>query len=192
MEAPFLGGWVVCRIDLTACKVGFLGKLKQSSNANCDYAYGSQNLNGSAIQNLIDYRLRRASIEMQSSIRKALLPFSLRQVSFFTLVVIVDNPGIRLAQVAEVLGVERPKLVAIINELQKAELIRRDPDLKDRRAFALNPTDRGLVLYQNAMGAVKGHEERMTADLTEDEVLVLKRALHKIEMIGHSTDGLGP
>ncbi|MGR3617739.1 MAG: MarR family winged helix-turn-helix transcriptional regulator [Paracoccaceae bacterium] len=135
---------------------------------------------------LTNYRIKRAANAIHSEIHRALKPLGLRMLSFFALTVIVDNPGIRLAQVAQILAMERPNLVAIVDQLQKSGWITRDADPRDRRAFALNPTTSGFAVCRAALDIVQEHERTMTAALDSEEEEVLRRALFKIEIAGRT------
>lgn len=127
------------------------------------------------------YTMKRAFHEIQGDINAELAPLGLRMLSFSALVVIVDNPGLRQSHLADALMIERPNLVIVVDELERRELISRDPAPDDRRAYALRPTDAGLTLYDQAIIAVRAHEARMTKSLSKAEHKALITALRQIE-----------
>lgn len=130
------------------------------------------------------YGMKRAFNAIQADVNAALAPFDLRMVTFSALVVIVDNPGLRQTQLADLLSIERPNLVVILDELERRELISRDRAVDDRRAYALQVTLAGRRLHDKALAAVNAHEARMTAGLNPAERADLIRMLRRIEMNG--------
>lgn len=137
------------------------------------------------------YGMKRAFNAIQADVNAVLAPFDLRMVTFSALVMIVDNPGLRQSQLADVLAIERPNLVLIIDELERRDLIIRERAADDRRAYALMVTLAGRRLHDKALAAVQAHEARMTAGLTEGERAQLIRALRRIEDNGGMDHGSG-
>ncbi|GHF33507.1 MarR family winged helix-turn-helix transcriptional regulator [Seohaeicola zhoushanensis] len=127
------------------------------------------------------YAMKRAFLGVQADLNRVLAAYGLRMMTFSALVVIVDNPGLRQAQLSDALAVERPNMVALVAELVKAGLITRNPAPDDRRAQALEPTDRGRALCAEAIAAVETHEAQLTRDLDETELRALMRALALVE-----------
>lgn len=132
------------------------------------------------------YSLKRAMATVQTDVNAALAPFDLRMVTFSALAVIVDNPGLKQAQLADALAIERPNLVLIVDELEGRDLITRERDRDDRRAYALQATLAGRRLRDKAYAAVSRHEEKMTKGLTEEERQALISALRRIEANGRN------
>lgn len=127
------------------------------------------------------YYMKRAFNVVQADLSQTLRPFGLRMLTYSALTVIADNPGLRQAQLAGALAMERPNMVAIIEELHGRGLIRRDRDPTDRRAYALMPSPEGRQLCERANRAVKRHEARMFGFLDENERAALLRALRRVE-----------
>lgn len=120
---------------------------------------------------------------MMSDLNATLKPFELRLLSYTALVLIVDNPSIRMSQLAAAMDVERPNMVVIVDALESRELISRQRLETDRRAYALNITLAGRRLYEKATVAVHAHEERLTRQLdakTRDKVIEAMKLILKI------------
>lgn len=136
------------------------------------------NVSDATLRNFIGYHMKRAFNVVQSDLARTLKPFDLRMLTYTALVLIVDNPGMRQAQLADAMDIERPNLVVIIDELERRELIIRDRVPTDRRAYALKATLAGRQLYEKAIAAVTAHEEHLLVGLdagTRDTVIsVLK------------------
>ncbi|MCB5200695.1 MarR family transcriptional regulator, partial [Loktanella sp. TSTF-M6] len=90
-------------------------------------------------------------------------------------------------ELARALGVERSGMVALIDELESADLIRRDPVPGDRRVQALQPTDRGIARFDALVALVRAHEARCFAGLDDTEKDTLLHLLHKVRTGGNST-----
>lgn len=134
------------------------------------------------------YAMKRAFNAIRADVNATLEPFQLRMVTFSALMIIVDKPGLRQSQLAEILSMERSNVVLIVDELENRELVTRERTVGDRRAYALKVTLAGRRLHDQALAAVKQHEERMMAGLTEAERLALFKGLRIIEKNGRNDD----
>ena len=143
---------------------------------------GSQrDIRDATLRRFSGYNMKRAFNTVQTDVNRVLAPFGLRMVTFSALVIIVDNPGLRQSQLADALSVERPNLVLIVDDLERRGLISRNPSPKDRRAYALNPTDDGAKLYRAAVAAVGDHDAWITRHLSDAERATLIPVLQRIE-----------
>lgn len=137
------------------------------------------------------YHLKRATNLMMSDLNATLKPFELRLLSYTALVLVVDNPRIRMSQLAAAMDVERPNMVVIVDALESRKLISRQRLETDRRAYALNITLAGRRLYEKATVAVRAHEERLTRQLdtqTREKVIEAMKLIQKIgELRTHET-----
>ncbi len=133
------------------------------------------------LRDLAGYNIRRASTAVQADLARTLAPFDLRMITYSALVLIVDNPGLRQTQLAEALAIERSNLVVVIDDLERRALIGRNPMPNDRRAYALTATLAGTRLCRKATRAVRAHEARILAPLSEEERQLLAGALRGIE-----------
>ena len=109
-------------------------------------------------------------------------------LTFSALVVVRDNPGLRQTRLAEILMIERPNLVLILDELEGADLLTRTRARDDRRAFELKVTLQGRRLCERAVAAVADHDARMARGLDDTQRAALMAALRQIESNGRSGD----
>ena len=130
------------------------------------------------------YGMKRAFNAIQADVTAVLAPFGLRMVTFSALSLIDENPGLRQGQLADTLSIERPNLVVLVDELERADLIRRERVPEDRRAYALTPTRGGRALLARATRAVRDHDARMTAGLSPKDRDRLVAMLSSIERAG--------
>jgi len=134
-----------------------------------------------ALRGFSGYVMKRAFNAIRDDVNAALAPLGLRMLSFSALALIADNPARRQSQLADALGMERPNVVGLVDELEQAGLITRAPCPTDRRANALNTTEAGKQLYARARREVEDHEARMTAELTAEERSAFLNALRAVE-----------
>lgn len=140
-----------------------------------------QRIDDATLRQFSGYGMKRAFNAVQADLNAALAPHGLRMLTFSALVIVVDNPGLRQSQLADALAIERPNLVLVVDELERAEWITRNPAPGDRRAYALTPTEAGRRLYAQAVASVQAHEAEMTRALSDAERESLKSALARIE-----------
>ena len=89
------------------------------------------------------YRMKRAFNVVQSDLARVLKPFGLRMVTYSALTVIADSSGLRQSELARALDMERPNMVAIVDQLERKGWIQRNRVPTDRRAHALVLTEVG-------------------------------------------------
>lgn len=146
-----------------------------------------------SLRDFAGYNMKRAFNVIQADVNVTLAAFGLRMVTWSALSVIRDNTGLRQSQLADILSIERPNLVVLVDELERADLINRDRDAGDRRAYCLSLTEAGETLYADALAAMQAHDNRMTEGLTVEERQSLISMLRKIEANGRggNADGNG-
>ena len=127
------------------------------------------------------YGIKRASNVVQADLARTLQPFGLRMITFTALILIVDNPDLSNTQLAGALAVERSNLVVIVDDLEKAGLITRNPSATDRRSHALRATPEGEDLCERAVAAARAHEKRLLSGLDPDRLAALVETMRAIE-----------
>jgi len=135
---------------------------------------------GSELDDFIGYNLKRAYITIQSGFRDAQGPDGLAPRVFSALVLVVLFPNVTQSELARMLRIERSGLVAIIDELEGRDFVRRTTVPGDRRVQALVATDAGRDAKTSASAAIKALEDRLTSDLTAEEKRLLVTLLGKI------------
>lgn len=139
-----------------------------------------QQIDDSTLRQFVGYGMKRAFNVLHGELVETLKPFDLRMVTYSALVMIVENPGLRQYQLADALEIERPNLVAIIDELESRALVVRERIPTDRRSYALLPTAAGKQLCDKALRADAASEARILATLDEKTKATLIEALAAI------------
>lgn len=138
------------------------------------------------LRDLLGYHIKRAQSAIQADLNAALKPFGLRMLTFSALAVVASTPGLRQAQLADALSIERPNLVVILDELERRGLILRDRVPTDRRAYALKATLEGTRLFEAARDAVRTHEARLFAGISGEELARLRVMMQTIWQAGEA------
>lgn len=133
------------------------------------------------LRSFIGYRLKRAFNMLRADLVGVLEPLGLRMITYSALVLIVDNPGLRPSRLAEALAIERPNMVAILDELEDQGLVQRARDPRDRRAHTLTATPQGRRLMTRAIAVDQRHEAALLAGISAEDLAVVERFLDQIE-----------
>lgn len=91
-----------------------------------------------------------------------------------------EQHGHSQKEVAELLGVDRTTMVALIDQLQTKEWVKRHPHPGDRRKNTVSLTNKGREVLQRGAGLIDNCERRFLAALTEPGAEQLKNALHTV------------
>lgn len=141
---------------------------------------------------LVGYGVKRANAAMMGDVERLLGRFGLRRTTFSALSVIAGNAGIRQSELAEVLAIERPNLVQILDELQRAGWIERARDQTDRRVYLLSATVGGAARLAEAGDALRTYDARLTQGMNAAERAALIAALRRVEENGAGAwEGMG-
>lgn len=138
------------------------------------------------LREFMGYNMKRTFNVFHADLAKVLEPFDLRMVTYSALVLIVDNPGMRQSQLADALAIERSNLVLIVDELERRELIIREPSKTDRRAYSLTTTLKGKRLCEKATKANIESEARLLSCLDPE---MKKTMLEALELIRKNAGG---
>ncbi len=137
----------------------------------------------SELRKFVGYHLKRASNVIQADLAETLREFDLRVLTFSALVLVEENEGLSQTQLAEVMGMERPNLVAIVDTLENLGLVVRDRDAADRRAYELRMTAKGTSVCTRAKAAVRQHEAALLSTIDEKDREALIALLAQIRSI---------
>src|SRR3990167_9179042 len=85
----------------------------------------------------IDYGVRRAQLALNDLFIQSLAPWNITPPRFSALVIVSRNPGLKLTQLAKVLGIARSGAVMLVDALEDLGYVARLDVPEDRRAFGL-------------------------------------------------------
>lgn len=119
----------------------------------------------------------------------ALAAVGARRDHFVVLAVLAECGPSSQSQIADRARVYRSDLVAVLNELEGAAQIRRDPDPADKRRNVITLTDAGRERLAELDAVLEGVNERIMAPLSETERRELFRLLGRINAHLAADDG---
>ncbi|MFD4841384.1 MarR family winged helix-turn-helix transcriptional regulator [Achromobacter sp. NPDC058515] len=122
-----------------------------------------------ALDDLVGYAIRRAQILIYEDFLSALAPWDITPQRYSALTLIAANAGMKLADLARILGIARSGAVQIVNQLQDLGYVERLEAERDKRAYALAMTAAGEAALAAITQAVQQHDARMSTKLSAAE-----------------------
>jgi DNA-binding MarR family transcriptional regulator len=99
----------------------------------------------------------------------------------YSVLLALDRSAIRTqAALAEAIGADKTRIIAILDELQQRGLIERMADPEDRRARLLTITDEGRRVKEAAQAEIQRGEERWLGTLSATDRAVFLRVLQEL------------
>jgi DNA-binding MarR family transcriptional regulator len=95
-------------------------------------------------------------------------------------------------ELAAKLGIHASRLVAILDEMEKAGLAVREPSVKDRRVYLLRITEKGLETLKEIGLLYQEHNAAITAALSDAERDTLTSLLERIAADQGLSPGIHP
>jgi len=103
----------------------------------------------------------------------------LTPVQYAALSTIMTHPGIDQATLAGLIAYDRTTITGVVDRLAQKDLLVRQPNSRDRRAYVLQITDQGRRTLRGIEPAVEAAQRTMLRGLTADEADVFMRLLRK-------------
>ena len=147
------------------------GPERNSRHARIDYGL---------LPGLIGYQVRQAQIAIFRDFTANLADHDMTPTLFGTLVLVEANPGLKQADLARALQLDRSTVVTVIDTLEHRGLVKRERAVNDRRSNAVVLTDIGERILATLKPLVTDHETRLADDLDANERTALVAALGKI------------
>lgn len=90
--------------------------------------------------------------------------------------IITGRPGPHTpVMVAQMLGVSKPMITALLISLEEKGYITKEPSKDDKRAYYILPTEKALALVESAKQEMDGHFSRMIDGMGQDNFEALVR-----------------
>jgi DNA-binding MarR family transcriptional regulator len=121
--------------------------------------------------------LGRALTEAELPILRA---HGLTMWAYIVLSALADRPIRSQLQLANAIGADKTRIIAVLDELQDRGLIHRYPDPDDRRVRLLSLTETGGKTHQSARSAIQHHEEQLLSRLDRAD---RARFLHALQIL---------
>ena len=137
-------------------------------------------MDASYLQSLLGYNARRVSLKAIELFSQRMAAYGLGPVDFSILSLIGRNPGITSRQLCGTLSLLPPNLVGKITQMEKRDLLLRQPHPEDGRAIGLHLTAAGSELMQRAEGTATALEADVSQKLSPTEAKTLLALLQKV------------
>lgn len=132
------------------------------------------------------FLVRHAWLSMRGVVAEALGEHGLSVAQFASLMILDEQPGASVADVARRVSTARQSANEMLGGLERAGLIERRPHPQDRRSQQIFLTDAGHARYDAARPAVKAVENRLAEGFTADELAVVNAWLSRMTAAGSS------
>ena len=96
------------------------------------------------------------------------------------LLALYRNPGISQEELARQVHNNKSTITRQLAALEAGGYVRREPSPDDRRATLVYPTEKALALQGRIRSILRGWNDYLTADLTEDERETLSRLIERV------------
>lgn len=108
------------------------------------------------------YAVRRFQLWIFQDFIRTLAAADIRPTQYSVLTVIAANPGLTQMAVAKRLGIERARLVHLLDSLEQRKLVTRVPSATDRRSHALHLTAHGQTSLKKFKRLAAEHERHVS------------------------------
>lgn len=112
----------------------------------------------SHLSGMVGYAIRRAQVALFRDLKARFRVLDISPAQFAVLLVVEANPGLAQARVAEALGIERARLVLMLDRLEHRNLLVRTRSKSDRRSHALHLTSAGARMLRTLLDLQAEHE----------------------------------
>jgi DNA-binding MarR family transcriptional regulator len=143
---------------------------------------GGRPLDLGVLDGHLGYFLRRAQVAVFQDFIRSLAGLDIRPAQYSVLIVIGANASLSQADVAQTLGIERARLVRLLDRLERRGLTQRLPSRIDRRSHALKLTPAGQQLLKRAKALAAAHEARLIERLGPAHHRTMIEALRDFEL----------
>lgn len=137
-------------------------------------------LDASPLGGLVGYAVRRVQLVLFQDIVNALQDHKMRPAQFSVMVLLEANPGVTQSSLAQSLGVDPPRMVNLIHDLEKQGLAVRVRCKQDRRSHGVFLSKKGETLLAELKALVEESDRRMTQRLSAAEREQLLELLGKV------------
>ena len=129
------------------------------------------------LDDLVGYALRRAQLRIYLDFFQALEPWEITPPRFSAMTLIHQNPGLKLTDLAQAMGIARSGAVQVVRALEKLGYVQRTDSSFDRRAHSLALSAKGGQAFRDIQAAIRAHDARISARLNPQDQQELRRLL---------------
>ncbi|MEV4084228.1 MarR family winged helix-turn-helix transcriptional regulator [Nonomuraea fuscirosea] len=128
----------------------------------------------------LGYLLKHANLRLSELVGAALAPYGIDGREFAVLALLDSPVPMSQLDAARRLGIDRTTMVAMVDALERKDLVRRRPHPDDRRKNVVEPTERGHRTLGGARIAVDAAEEEFLSALSGGDAGLLRDVLERL------------
>jgi DNA-binding MarR family transcriptional regulator len=129
----------------------------------------------------LGYFVRRFQLWIFQDFIRTLASVDIRPAQFSILALVEANPGRSQAEIGETLGIERARVVRLIDELQRRDLVQRVASTRDRRSHTLFLTPAGAKALTRIKTLADRHEARVVEKIGVAGYNAMQALLKKVD-----------
>ena len=133
-----------------------------------------------ALMERLSFLLKRTFALLEATVEPGLARLGLNGREFGVLTLLEAEGPTSQQQLADRIGVDRTTMVALIDALEEKQLVNRQRDPSNRRAYVLGVTAAGHKKLRHALKAVQLAEQEALTPLSAAESATLTRALRRL------------
>lgn len=137
-------------------------------------------LDMSSLDQHVGYFTRRFQVWIFKDFIRTLAPLNIRPAQYSVLTAIGCNPGRSQADIGEALGVERARVVRLLDDLEKRRLIQRLPSTQDRRSHCLFLTKEGRENLERIRLLAAKHEAHVARKIGVRRHAILLKLMKEV------------
>ena len=140
----------------------------------------------------LGYFVRRLQVWIFQDFIRALDPVGIGPAQYSVLIVTEANPGLSQSDLCQLLGIERARLVRLLDGLEKRGLTRRLPSRSDRRSHELFLTRDGQKRLKRIKALAAEHEAHVIEKIGPQECAMMIEILKDFDPVPRPEKGSAP
>jgi len=136
------------------------------------------------IENCISFLTGKAAQQVSRRARDKLAPYGITPVQYAVLRVLWEQDGRSGAEIGARLSIDSATTTGVIDRLEAAGLVNRQPDKRDRRIHRAVLSERGRALQADLDCAMDGLNADIAAEMGAEEAAALWAALRRLGGVG--------
>ena len=136
----------------------------------------------SPTQNSLGFIIYRTALALKSALQRFFKEngFEITVEQWAIIRHLWEEDGLSQREIAEKTSKDKPNITRMVDALERKHLVFRQPDPRDRRKYCIYLTKEGKHLQEHLMPLAQNLRERVTQNLTAQEINLLKDTLDKI------------
>jgi len=132
-------------------------------------------------EDCIVFLLAKAYQKAHSAFKQKLTPFGITPVQHLILAVLAEKEFVSPAEISDQIAMDGATLSGVLERMTEAGLIKKEENAEDRRSIRVSLTPRAKKMRVDLAEQRKAINEELTARLSLEERLLLKRLLKDLK-----------